>query len=67
MIDAHDRPIIDPVWALFAKVIEKGGKRPTLVEWDSNVPDWPVLLAEAERAEHQLEGRIQGMNHAQAR
>lgn len=63
LIDAHDRPIIDPVWALFAKVIEKGGKRPTLVEWDSNVPDWPVLLAEAERAEHQLEGLIQGIGH----
>jgi len=51
LIDAHDRPIIDPVWALYARTIEKGGVRPTLVEWDTNVPDWPKLFLEAERAE----------------
>ena len=55
LIDAHDRPIIDPVWALYARTVEKGGKRPTLVEWDTNVPAWPKLFSEAERAEAMLD------------
>lgn len=54
LIDAHDRPIIDPVWALYARVIDKIGPMPTLVEWDTDVPAWPVLFAEAERAERLL-------------
>ncbi|MGI9509113.1 MAG: MNIO family bufferin maturase [Geminicoccaceae bacterium] len=57
LIDAHDRPIDDPVWALYAHTIEKGGKRPTLVEWDTNVPAWAQLLSEAVRAETVL-GRL---------
>lgn len=55
LIDAHDRPIVDPVWALYARTIEEGGKRPTLVEWDTNVPAWPQLFSEAERAEAVLD------------
>jgi uncharacterized protein (UPF0276 family) len=47
LIDSHDRRVADQVWALFEGVIERCGPVPTLVEWDSNVPDWPVLRAEA--------------------
>jgi uncharacterized protein (UPF0276 family) len=47
LIDSHDRRVADQVWALFESVIERCGPVPTLVEWDSNVPDWPVLRAEA--------------------
>jgi uncharacterized protein (UPF0276 family) len=67
LIDAHDRPIIDPVWALFAGVIEKGGKRPTLIEWDTDVPAWPVLSAEAGRAERLLEQPALERDDAEAR
>jgi uncharacterized protein (UPF0276 family) len=56
LIDAHDREIVDPVWTLFARVIERAGAMPTLIEWDTNVPDWPVLFAEAKRAERVLRG-----------
>ncbi len=55
LIDAHDREIADPVWHLFARVIDKTGVRPVLVEWDNDVPAWPVLFAEAEHAERVLE------------
>jgi hypothetical protein len=50
LIDAHGTPVADPVWALYADVIARGGPRPTLVEWDNDVPAWPVLCAEAARA-----------------
>ena len=55
LIDAHDRPVIDPVWALYQRVVLKGGKRPTLIEWDTEVPAWPELFEEALRAERMLE------------
>lgn len=50
LIDSHGAPVADPVWALYAEVIGRCGARPTLVEWDNDVPEWPVLHAEAMRA-----------------
>lgn len=50
LIDSHGAEVVDPVWALYARVIAKAGPRPTLIEWDNDVPDWPVLAAEAARA-----------------
>jgi len=50
LIDSHGAPVVDPVWDLFAHTIARGGARPTLIEWDTDVPDWPVLAAEAARA-----------------
>ncbi|MCB2109906.1 MAG: DUF692 domain-containing protein [Defluviimonas sp.] len=50
LIDAHGSEVTDPVWQLYDRTIELGGARPTLIEWDSDVPEWPVLAAEAERA-----------------
>jgi uncharacterized protein (UPF0276 family) len=47
LIDSHDGPVADAVWKLFEIVISRCGPVPTLVEWDSNIPDWPVLKAEA--------------------
>jgi hypothetical protein len=50
LIDHHGAAVVDPVWALYADVIAKAGARPTLIEWDNDVPDWPELAAEAARA-----------------
>lgn len=55
LIDSHGTPIADPVWALYADVIALRGPRPTLIEWDNDVPAWPVLAAEAARAATILE------------
>jgi uncharacterized protein (UPF0276 family) len=49
LIDAHDSPVTDPVWALYEEVIERLGRVASLV--DNDVPDWPVLRREAEAAE----------------
>lgn len=56
LIDAHGTPVADPVWALYAEVIALAGPLPTLVEWDNDVPDWPVLAAEADRVTAILRG-----------
>lgn len=47
LIDSHGKPIVDPVWALYARTITKGGPKPTLIEWDNDVPEWSTLAAEA--------------------
>jgi len=51
LIDSHDRKVAGAVWALFESLVARCGPVPTLVEWDSNIPDWPVLRAEAETAQ----------------
>lgn len=51
LIDSHDTPVKDPVWALYEEVIARTGPVATLIEWDNDVPDWPVLRVEAEAAE----------------
>jgi len=50
LIDSHDGPVADAVWKLFEIVIGQCGPIPTLVEWDSNIPDWPILKSEATAA-----------------
>jgi len=50
LIDAHGAPVADPVWALYERVIARTGTLPTLIEWDNDVPDWPVLAAQAHAA-----------------
>ncbi|MGQ3486730.1 MNIO family bufferin maturase [Roseovarius pacificus] len=50
LIDSHGQEVTDPVWALLDYTLDRMGRRPLLIEWDANVPDWPVLAAEAQRA-----------------
>jgi len=54
LIDAHDRSVHEGVWALYAHMLGRLGAIPTLIEWDNDVPAWPVLFAEAQRAEEVL-------------
>ncbi len=56
LIDDHGHKVTGAVWALYDYVLEKGGPRPTLIEWDNDVPAWPVLEAEAARAARSLDG-----------
>jgi len=51
LIDSHNGPVADAVWKLFEIVVSRCGPVPTLVEWDSNIPDWPILKAEAAAAQ----------------
>lgn len=47
LIDSHDRAIADTVWALYRDVISRTGPMPTLIEWDSQLPTWCELRAQA--------------------
>ena len=51
LIDSHDRPVADAVWKLFETVVGQCGAVPTLIEWDSKIPHWPILKAEAAAAQ----------------
>lgn len=51
LIDSHDTPVKDPVWELYEELIGRTGPIASLVEWDNDVPEWPVLRAEAEAAD----------------
>ena len=55
LIDSHGREVVDPVWALLDYTLARSGAKPVLIEWDNDVPDWPVLEAEAARAAKVLE------------
>ena len=50
LIDAHGCAVADPVWSLYESVIARTGPLPTLIEWDNDVPEWPVLAQQARAA-----------------
>jgi uncharacterized protein (UPF0276 family) len=55
LIDTHSRPVHDEVWELYRMALQRFGARPTLIEWDINLPPLDVLLAEAGKAQAILE------------
>ena len=55
LIDSHDTPVRDLVWALYAAVIDRTGPVASLIEWDNDVPAWPVLRDEAAAAQRMLD------------
>jgi uncharacterized protein (UPF0276 family) len=50
LLDTHDHPVRDEVWALYRTAVARLGRVSTLVEWDEHIPPFAELLAEAERA-----------------
>ena len=51
LIDTHAARIAEPVWELYAHAVRRFGRRPTLIEWDNDIPPLDTILAEAERAD----------------
>ena len=51
LIDDHGAPVSDAVWALYGYALARFGPVPTLIEWDTNIPELAVLCAEAHTAE----------------
>jgi uncharacterized protein (UPF0276 family) len=56
LIDSHDRAVAQPVWTLYHQVIARTGPVPTVIERDADIPPWPELHAEAQRALAYLDG-----------
>lgn len=58
LLDTHDRRVAPEVWALFQDALTIFGRRPTLIEWDAEIPALPVLLDEAALAARRLSGAM---------
>jgi uncharacterized protein (UPF0276 family) len=54
LIDDHGSCVAEGVWSLFGEIVRRHGPRPTLVEWDTDLPALDVLLDEARRARRVL-------------
>jgi uncharacterized protein (UPF0276 family) len=57
LIDDHGSRVSAAVWTLFADVLQRFGPRPTVVEWDTDIPALSVLLGEAAQADRVLAQR----------
>lgn len=55
LVDTHSRSVTAPVWSLYEAALERIGCRPTLIEWDHDLPELDVLLAEAGKARRRME------------
>lgn len=55
LVDTHSHPVFSGVWELFEIVLRQIGPRPTLIEWDRDIPALSVLMAEAAKAKLLLE------------
>ncbi|MDQ6916282.1 MAG: DUF692 domain-containing protein [Pseudomonadota bacterium] len=55
LIDTHGARVAPPVWALYRDAVARFGPKPTLIEWDTDIPPLEVLLDEAARAQAILE------------
>jgi len=51
LIDTHGSLVCDPVWSLYEQACRRFGPRPTLIEWDTDLPGLDVLLSEAAQAD----------------
>jgi uncharacterized protein (UPF0276 family) len=54
LIDAHGSPVEPSVWSLYRHALRRAGAKPTLIEWDNDVPSWSVLHNEAMKADFVL-------------
>ncbi|RLW68789.1 MAG: hypothetical protein B6D71_12665 [gamma proteobacterium symbiont of Stewartia floridana] len=55
-IDDHGSPVCSEVWSLYQQFISQFGLAPTLIEWDSNIPEFPQLLEEVSAAQSLMDG-----------
>lgn len=46
IVDTHNAPVIDPVWALYAEAVRRFGPVPAMIERDANIPPLPELIEE---------------------
>ncbi len=58
-LDTHDHPVIDPVWKLYARAIERCGPTATLLEWDDSIPPFEEVHREALKANRFLQAAQQ--------
>jgi uncharacterized protein len=67
LIDDHGSRVAPPVWQLFERTLARFGPRPTLVEWDTDIPALAVLLDQAAHADAALARHRGGEGHGHPR
>ncbi len=50
LIDDHGSMVSDVTWRLYRRFITRAGAKPTLIEWDTDIPEYEVLMAEVTKA-----------------
>jgi uncharacterized protein (UPF0276 family) len=60
-LDTHDHPVIEPVWDLYRRAIERCGPTATLLEWDDNIPSFEEVHREALKANRFLDQHKAGL------
>jgi len=50
ILDTHDHPVLDPVWKLYERAIQRVGRTATLLEWDDSIPSFQEVHREALKA-----------------
>jgi len=60
LIDDHASRVSAPVWSLFGELVECFGAKPTLIEWDADIPSLEILLDEAASADRLVAEREAG-------
>jgi uncharacterized protein (UPF0276 family) len=58
LIDTHGAPVAPEVWALYERALRRFGRVPTLIEWDTHIPEFAVLQREAATAQSYLEAEL---------
>lgn len=66
LIDDHGSAVSPALWSLYARSIARFGAKPTLIEWDSNLPALPVLIGEARTADRIIAGSLMEAPNARA-
>ncbi len=56
ILDTHDHPVLDPVWKLYERAIQRAGHTATLLEWDDSIPSFQEVHREALKASRFLAG-----------
>ena len=50
-VDTHAASVAEGVWDLYAHAVRRFGARPTIIEWDNDIPPLSTLIGEAEKAD----------------
>lgn len=53
-LDTHDHPVLDPVWKLYQRALDRCGRTATLLEWDDRIPSFDEVHGEALKANRYL-------------
>lgn len=64
VLDAHNNPVSDPVWALYEQLLQYTPEVPTLIEWDNDIPSLQRLMQEAHKAETLKQQAPKTLNYA---